>query len=140
MFPILSKIFQDFSNDDLLCMCIHGETQNANESLNNIIWMKCPKQVFVERSILRLGVYSAILQFNEDQFGLVKVYEKLGIQTGVCFNIISEKMNQRTIQNLLVKTSDKTKSTRKKLKAIKKGLLDKDLHKEGGETYLKGGF
>ena len=45
-----------------------------------------------------------------------------------------------SIQNLLIKTSDKTKSKRKKLKAIKKGLLDKDLHKEGGETYLKGGF
>ena len=49
-------------------------------------------------------------------------------------------MNQRSIQNLLIKTSDKTKSKRKKLKAIKKGLLDKDLHKEGGETYLKGDF
>ena len=97
-------------------------------------------------------VYSAVLQFNEGQFGLVKVYENFWmlrrfifsdiilIQTGVCFNIISEKMNRRSIQNLLIKTSDKSKSKRKKLKAIKKGLLDKVLHQEGGETYLKGGF
>ena len=65
----------------------------------NIIWIKCHKQVFVERSILQLSVYSAILQFNESQFGLDKVYEKLGIQTGVCLNIISEKMNRRTVEN-----------------------------------------
>ena len=69
MFPILSKIFQDLSNDDLLHKRIHRENQNANKPLNNIIWMKCPKQVFVEKSILQLGVYSAILQFNNGQFG-----------------------------------------------------------------------
>ena len=64
MFPILTKIFKDLSNDDLLCKCIHGETQNANEFLNNIIWMKCPKQVFVERSILQLDVQYATKVFT----------------------------------------------------------------------------
>ena len=27
-----------------------------------------------------------------------------------------------------------------KYNSIKKGLLDKELHKEGGESYFKGGF
>ena len=79
MFPILTKIFQELSNEELLPKCIHGETQDVNESLNNIISMKCPKQVFVERSC----VNSAILQFNEGQFGIAKVFKKLGIQSGI---------------------------------------------------------
>jgi len=34
MFPILSPVFQE--------MCVHGETQNDNESINNVIWTRCP--------------------------------------------------------------------------------------------------
>ena len=140
MLPILTKIFQELSNEELLRKCIHGETQNANESLNNIIRMKCPKQVFVERSVLQLYVNSVILQFNEGQFGIAKVFKKLGIQSGICFNIISDQVNRRSIQNSVNKASDKTKAKRKRLKAIKKGLLDTELHKEGGESYFKGDF
>ena len=139
-FPILTKIFQELSNEELLRKCIHGETQNANEPLNDIIWMKCPKKVFVERAILQLCVNSAILQFNEGQFGIVKVFKKLGVLSGVSFNIISDQVNRHSIQNSINKASDNTKAKRKQLKAIKKGLLDKELHKEGGESYFKGGF
>ena len=91
MFSILTKIFQELSNEVLLRKCIHGETQN--KSLNNIIWMKCSKQVFVEKSVLKLCVNSAILQFNEGQIGIVKVFKKIGIQCGACFNIISDQVN-----------------------------------------------
>ena len=52
-----------------------------------------------------------------------------------CFNIVSDQVNRRSIQN-----SDKTKAKTKRLKALKKGLLDKELHKEAGESYFEGGF
>ena len=34
MFPILTKIFQKLSNEELLRKYIHGETQNANEFIS----------------------------------------------------------------------------------------------------------
>ena len=57
-----TKLFQDLSSKDLLRKCLHGTTQNNNEALNGIIWLKCPKEVYVERFTLELGVCSAILK------------------------------------------------------------------------------
>ena len=31
---LILPIFQDLSKDELLCKCLHGKTQNANEALN----------------------------------------------------------------------------------------------------------
>ena len=62
---IIRPIFEELSGDELLSKCLHGKTQNANEALNNIIWTKCPKSVFVERIVLEIGVNSAVSEFNE---------------------------------------------------------------------------
>ena len=62
---IIKPIFVDLSDDNLLSKCLHGSTQNVNEALNQIIWNKCPKQVFVEKKMLEIGVYSAMLE-NSD--------------------------------------------------------------------------
>ena len=35
---LLTPVFQDLSKDELLNKCLHGQTQNNNESLNNVIW------------------------------------------------------------------------------------------------------
>ena len=40
---ILETVFQDLSKEELLSKCLHGQTQNCNEALNNIIWTKCPR-------------------------------------------------------------------------------------------------
>lgn len=140
MFPILTKVFQDLSSDDLLRKCLHGETQNANESLNNIIWMKCPKQIFVQKPVLEMSVNSAILQFNEGLFGIARVLEHFGIETGVCFNKLTKRANRQSVNNANRKALNSVRTKRKKIKAIKKGLIDKELDKEGRESYVKGGF
>ena len=60
IFNIIKSIFQYLSKDELLLKCLHGQTQNKNETLNAIIWTQCPKSIFVERSTLEIGVNSAI--------------------------------------------------------------------------------
>ena len=49
---ILHSIFIELRYYNLLSKYLHGETQNANDVLNNLIWRNCPKNVFVERSVL----------------------------------------------------------------------------------------
>ena len=53
---LIKPIFTDLSNETLLSKkCLHGKTQNANESINNIIWTKCSKNIYVLRNILQMG-------------------------------------------------------------------------------------
>ena len=60
----IMPVFQDLSSEKLLRKCLHGNTQNNNEGLNAFIWKRLPKDVFVGRHVLQMGVCSAVLQFN----------------------------------------------------------------------------
>lgn len=35
------------SEDNSLTNCLHGKTQNQNESLNGMVWQRIPKEVYV---------------------------------------------------------------------------------------------
>ncbi|GFU78077.1 hypothetical protein TNCV_3151051 [Trichonephila clavipes] len=37
-----------------------GKTQNANDSIHSVIWKNCPKETFVSKKRLEMGVISAI--------------------------------------------------------------------------------
>ena len=38
IYEIIKKDFDELSNNSLLKKCLHWQTQNCNEGLNNIIW------------------------------------------------------------------------------------------------------
>ncbi len=80
----LEPIFREISQDELLEKCLHGQTQNENESLNSVIWRKCPKSVFVCRKVLEIAVCSAVVEFNDGYCGIASVLKKLGLKTGRC--------------------------------------------------------
>ena len=67
---IIKPIFMNLGDNELLEKCLHGKTQNNNESLNGMIWKKCPKDVYVGKCVLEMGVSSAVICFNEGK----KVY------------------------------------------------------------------
>ena len=75
----LLPIFQDLGSRDLLSKCMHGSTQNNNESLNGFVWTKCPKEIFVERYVLEIGVCSAVLNFNSGLAGIINVLQDVGV-------------------------------------------------------------
>ena len=52
----IRPIFLDLSDENLLSKCLHGKTQNNNESINNVIWKRCPKDINVGRKTLEFGV------------------------------------------------------------------------------------
>ena len=43
---LLKPIFLDLSDEKLLARCVQGATQNPNESINSLVWAKCPKHKF----------------------------------------------------------------------------------------------
>ena len=73
----IKPVFMDLSNDNLLKKCLHGQTQNNNESINGVIWKRCPKDIFVGRTTLEIGVASAVIRFNDGVSGVLKVLKTL---------------------------------------------------------------
>ncbi|GBN99328.1 hypothetical protein AVEN_218603-1 [Araneus ventricosus] len=43
----MCPVFKYLSHPDLLKKCAHGDTQNPNESVDNVIWSRVPKSTFV---------------------------------------------------------------------------------------------
>ncbi len=62
----------------LLLKCLHGKTQNCNESFNHAIWTILPKETFAGLQTLLLGSNIAVLIFNSGYLGLLPVFENLG--------------------------------------------------------------
>lgn len=135
--PIFS--FKDLAADDLLTRCIDGETQNANEALNQIIWKRLPKDVFVGRSTLEIGVYSAIIGYNDGYEGLLKLIQCCGLEPGAYTKRFFSREDISRVKASTKRSSEKVKLRRKVLHSKRKGYQDKNLETEG-ETYLKGGF
>ena len=65
---------------------MHGQTHHTNEALNAIIWTRCPKNIFVGRRTLEMGVNSAILNFNDGSKGLSDVLNYFDLSGAVTIN------------------------------------------------------
>ena len=137
---LLEPIFRDLSKDELLEKCLHGQTQNANEAFNSILWKKCPKEIFVGRSTLELATYSAIITYNDGFERLSDVLSKLGLEVSMYFFDGAAKKNNQRIASCMKRSSEKGKKRRKILRATRKGFTDKEKEEEGGESYITGGF
>ena len=138
VFNILKPTFTDLSSDDLLKKCLHGKTQNANEALNQIIWRRSPKSIFVGRVVLESAVNSSVIEFNEGPNGIFSVLNKFHLTGYVTPMKLNEKKKE-TIKRSLQKSTDRVKKRRKQLRTIKKGYLDKD-DEEKNSKYIPGGF
>eukprot|EP00794_Sanderia_malayensis_P002926 gene2926-3380_t len=134
----LKPIFMDLSSDDLLKKCLHGQTQNENECLNSVIWKKCPKDVFVGRRVLELGVSCAVINFNNGSSGMMEVYRKLGLVAGKQTADGCKRKDKQRLKHNVVQSSEKAKKRRKKLRSLRKGYTDKEEEEEGGKSYLSG--
>lgn len=80
--PIMLAIkptFRALANPELLRKCLHGKTQNVNESVNNVIWSRVPKKSFVTITTLALGTYDAIATFNDGNITKCNILKAVGI-------------------------------------------------------------
>ena len=138
---IIKPIFgpEDLGADELLKKCLHGKTQNVKESINNIIWTRRPKRIYVGRSTLEMGVGSAVINFNDGGLGLIPVFESAGIDPGYYTRFGLKDLDKTRITEMNRKTSEWTKKARKRLRAIRKGFIDNEKEEEG-EVYASGCF
>ncbi|ELU04515.1 hypothetical protein CAPTEDRAFT_218535 [Capitella teleta] len=78
----IKPVFEALSSDELLNKCLHGGSQNTNESFHNLIWERCPKTTFVGRRRLELATYEAAIVYNGGETARLKVVHALGFKPG----------------------------------------------------------
>ena len=90
--------FQRLSDPNLLKRMIRGKTQNANESLHNIIGSRCPKTILAGKHKLHGAVGTAISSFNEGAIHMSQLLKKLAIEPNQRLNIFIDDIDSIRIQ------------------------------------------
>ena len=119
--------------------CLHGKTQNQNESFNSTLWERIPKNNYVGLQKLRLGVYDSVSNFNDGRQGCIDIFTKLGLNPGHYTTVCCDMLNKRRILSSKHKSTEHVKKARKIIRAQKKVKTHTKKQQEG-KTYKKGGF
>ena len=135
----LRPIYKDLSSDALLQKCLHRLTQNANESFNAMIWDRIPKSRYIGFTQLEIGVYDAVANFNDGRSASIDILKQMGLEPGINCELACKSINEKRINNSLMKSTDISKIRRKVIRGRKKQKDDKNVEKEG-KTYEAGGF
>uniref|UniRef100_A0A1B6J7H2 Uncharacterized protein n=1 Tax=Homalodisca liturata TaxID=320908 RepID=A0A1B6J7H2_9HEMI len=118
----IKPVFKDLSETKLLERFLKGNTQNQNESLNNVIWSLIPKRTFVTLPTLKFGVYSSVCSCNDGFYSKLQVLEALNLRPGKNFvkamqrlDIVRVKEADKKVQELEKKIRNKIALKRKRL-------------------------
>jgi hypothetical protein len=126
----IKPIFRDLAKPDLLSKCLHGKTQNVNEALNQLIWKRCPKDLFVGSKTVEMGVADAVATYNDGAITIARVLNNLGITPGE-FTMGGIRATDNTrIAKADRKILKAAKSRRKVMKQLKKKK-----HEPGADAY-----
>ena len=105
--------------------CLHGGTQNQNESFNNLVWLYCPKTGHAERRVIETAVGLAVCHFNNGMSAVERIMQRLGLSPGHILRQMCSQLDKERVWQAGYKSSEKEKKRRKKRRAIKKGFEDK---------------
>ena len=128
---IVEPIFSDLADYDLLSKCFHGKTQNNNESINNLVWRYCPKEVYVSRSTVEDAANFAVAGFNDGNSAFLKLFNYLGIKNRRYTCRRFQSTDSSRLYHAKRKSGEGYKQDRKRRRAVKKGFIDKKAEEEG---------
>ena len=74
-----------------------------------------------------MGVLSAVISFNSGNQGMLAILNDVNLFTGIYTEMFCLKKDRLKVKELNIKCSKKTKKQRKKIRAIRKGYIDKEL-------------
>ena len=128
------------TNETELLKCLHGKTQNANESFNSLIWERAPKCRYCGLNKLKLCVYDAISYFNYGGQSIIDTLKLLNIYNAGFYTIKAVcDANIMRKYNAGYKGKISVKQKRKVIRGLKKKKID-TIKKQEGVTYEAGGF
>ena len=114
----------ELSSDELLSKCLHGKTQNQNESFNATIWERLPKtkyNSFIHLE-LELVTYDAVACFNISRKATILIYEKLKMRPGLYTVDGCAKLNRKRLS----RSAYRNKTVVKKRRTVLRGKTKKE--------------
>ena len=132
-------VYNDLCRPEMLEKCLHGKTQNPNESFNGTVWNRIPKANHVGLTCFKLGVYDAISHFNYGEKATLDILRGMGIQPGFYTSIGCRRINIKRKRSAVYRSSDVVKKTRQ-VSRLKKNTKEEDFIGEEGQTYGYGEF
>ena len=95
----MRQTFKELSSDELLSKCLHGGTQNSNESFHHLIWERCPKEIFVGKDRLQIAVDDASIVYNDGEMGRVDIFKNLNLTVGRHQRITYLKIDRKRVRS-----------------------------------------
>ena len=139
----IQKVQEAFNTYATTEFCSHltlGLTQNANESLHNIIWSLCSKNKYVSPQSIRISTAIAVLTFNEGElshFGIM--YDLALAPSRQVYHSISNRVHKLKSSRTSKKKSN-FQRRRRRMKLVKQYREKALLKSEGGGSYRGGQF
>ena len=135
----VKPIYQSLVNPVELEKCLHGKTQNQNESFNGTIWERAPKGIYLSYEKLCYSVYDTVSCFNDGRICTIRTLQNVGITAGYYTTEFCSTIDMRRKQRAIHKWEDSSKKRCKVLRANRKKRVDVN-EKKVGKTYHPGGF
>ena len=131
----LKPIFMRLTNDDLLSRCLNGLTQNQNESINGILWSKCPKTKFCSKTKVELAVSETICQFNAGSIEDSALHDMYGYNATTNMLESLQIIDKERIRHAAKKITEKARLERRKRRSKSKSKAQ-----EKSVSYMSGAF
>lgn len=131
----IKPTFRALAQRDLLKKCLHGTTQNVNESFNSVIWTRIPKNNFVTMRTLEFGVYEAVASYNDGNITKCKVLSAMGLEPGVRLISAMKLLDLERIRRAEKAISDFLRQARRQERLHKRRLEENE---EETPAYMSG--
>lgn len=135
----IKPVFENLTAPELLVRCVGGKTQNANESLNNVIWKFCPKRVYTGRQIVCIAAHLGAITFSEGATGILKVMYELGVTPGANAKAHMIQTDQKRLEQARQQAANSTREARIATRRLRLGQHEAAEAREG-PSYAAGAF
>lgn len=135
----LRPTFVTLSETKLLERCVRGTTQNPNECINSLVWVRCPKHKHHGLKAISCAVASAVNHFHSGAASRERVMKKLYIPAGQHTRHASFVKDRKRLRKSDLQATQKEKK-RRQGQDLLRTRREEALRDSEGVTYEAGGF
>ena len=128
---LIKPIYARLGDPALLQKCLHGFTQNANESLHSTLWKFCPKVLFMGKNNVEMACALATISFNDGSASLVRVSDQLQLKTTPHCKKYLRRKDRLRVKKSITSSSAHGKQARRAARRRRKGFEGKKKDSEG---------
>ena len=109
-------------------------TQNANESLNGVIWRRCPKAQWFGKESVKVAAIMGVISFNSGETQLTTIAEKFGLAVGANTAKHAKSKDEKRARREVPESGERKNRKHRQVKERQR-LIQKE-----GVTYAAGRF